>query len=99
VAAKVMAPDESVLRSVAALPGVTQEITLPVPEEGRLSLYALFNRPEDEGWRLLLPAAPPEKVELWLGRGRMCWASEGAPEGAAGVCASKQGRASPPQGP
>ncbi|WP_165373808.1 MULTISPECIES: type VI secretion lipoprotein TssJ [Sorangium] len=86
VAAKAMAPDESVLSSIAVLPGVEQKVTLPVPEKGRIAVYALYRQPADDSWRLLLLATPPEKMELRLMRARMCWASEDRSRGAAGAC-------------
>lgn len=86
VAAKAMSPDASVQRAVVVVPGVSQEINLSVPEKGRIAIYALFKQPEDDGWRVLLPATAPEKAEIRLGRARMCWASQEAPKGATGVC-------------
>ena len=44
VAAKAMSPDASVSRAVVVLPGVKQEITVPVPEKGRIAVYALLRR-------------------------------------------------------
>ena len=86
VARKAMPPDASVQRSVMVLPGVAQEIRVPVPEKGRIALYAFFERPEDGTWRLLLPALTSKGVELRLGRARMCWIGESARTGDAGVC-------------
>jgi predicted component of type VI protein secretion system len=86
VAGKAMAPDDSVLSAVAVLPGVKQELKVPLAEKGRMAIYALFKQPEDEGWRLLLPEEPPPEVEIRLDRGRMCWTSDDAPKEAAGVC-------------
>lgn len=86
VASKAMTPDATVQQSVVVLPGVAQEIKIPVPEKGRIAIYALFKQPEDEAWRVLLPAAAPNGVEIRLGRTRMCWTGKDAPRGAAGVC-------------
>jgi hypothetical protein len=76
VAAKAMAPDDSVQDSVPVLPGRSQELTVLVPEKGRIALYAMLGQPEDDRWRVLLPASPPAKVELRVERGRLCWTSE-----------------------
>ncbi len=84
VAAKVMAPDASVSRSVVVLPGVRQEITLPLPEKGRIAVYALLQKPEDDGWRVVFPAETPKEAEIHLGRGKMCWV--GAAKGGMGAC-------------
>lgn len=86
VAGKAMAPDDSVLSAVAVLPGVGQVITVPLPEKGRVAVYAMFKQPEDEAWRLLLPEEPPAEVEIRLDRSRMCWTSDAAAKGAAGLC-------------
>ena len=86
VASKAMAPDESVQRSVAVLPGVAQELTVSVPEKGRLAVYAMLRQPEDERWRVLLPASPPARVELRVERGRVCWTSAGEAKSAEGRC-------------
>jgi len=76
VAAMVGTPDESVQRTVVLLPGRDQEITLSPPEKGRLAFYALLRQPEDDGWRVLLPSPLPDKLELRLDRGRLCWAGD-----------------------
>jgi predicted component of type VI protein secretion system len=86
VAAKAMAPDPTVESTVVVLPGLAQEVKVPVPEQGRMAVYALFKQPEDSSWRLLLPAAVPSTVEIRLGRARMCWTSGSTPKGAIGVC-------------
>jgi predicted component of type VI protein secretion system len=95
VAAKAMTPDASVQRAVVVLPGVAQEIKVPVPEKGRIAIYALFKQPEDDSWRVLLPATTTDGVEIRLGRGRMCWIGEDAPRGAAGVCGAAQAASAP----
>ncbi|KYF69778.1 hypothetical protein [Sorangium cellulosum] len=86
VASMAMAPDESVLSALAVLPGVRQVLMVPLPEKGRVAIYALFKQPEDEAWRLLLPEELPPEVEIRLGRSRMCWTSGSAPKGATGLC-------------
>lgn len=91
VAARAMAPDDSVQRTLPVLPGRVQEITVPVPEKGRIAVYALLGRPEDERWRVLLPASPPAKVELRVDRGRLCWTSDRDVGGAQGRCATGPG--------
>lgn len=90
VAGKAMAPDDSVLSAVAVLPGVGQVIKVPLPEKGRVAVYAMFKQPEDEAWRVLLPEEPPAEIEIRLDRSRMCWASDHAPKGAAGRCRQRK---------
>lgn len=92
VAGKAMAPDDSVLSAVAVLPGVKQVLTMPVPQKGRVAIYALFKQPEDEAWRLLLPEEVPEEVEIRLDRSQMCWTSDSAPKGAAALCRQRSER-------
>jgi hypothetical protein len=90
VATKAMAPDASVQSTVVVLPGVAQEVKVPLPAEGRMAIYALFKQPEDHSWRFLLPAGLPERVELRLGRSWVCWTSNNVPKGAVGACGPAQ---------
>lgn len=54
-AAKVMAPDDSVLESVVVFPGTRQEIKLSPPAKGQVAVYVFFYRPAGE-WKAILPA-------------------------------------------
>ena len=44
VAGMAMAPDDSVLSALAVLPGVRQVLMVPLPEKGRVAIYALFKQ-------------------------------------------------------
>jgi hypothetical protein len=90
VVGKAMAPDDSVLSAIAVLPGVGQVIKVPLPEKGRVAIYAMFKEPEDEAWRVLLPEEPPAEMEIRLDRSRMCWTSDSARKGAAGLCQQRK---------
>lgn len=83
VAARAMDPDDSVQRKIVLLPGMPQEVTIDAPAKGRLAIYALFRSPEDNGWRVLLPAKLPAKVELRLDRGLLCWVDQKTAKGPA----------------
>lgn len=90
VVGKAMAPDDSVLSAVAVLPGVGQVIKVPLPEKGRVAVYAMFKQPEDEAWRVLLPEEPPAEVEIRLDRSRMCWTGDNARKEASGLCRQRK---------
>ena len=72
VATRVMTPDTSVQTSVVVLPGQTKMVTLQAPEKGALAIYALLERPDRDGWRLLFSTPPPKKIDLRIERSRLC---------------------------
>jgi len=75
VAAKVMAPDDTVLGSEVVFPGVEKEIEIDKPEEGSLGVYVLFTHPSGE-WKKRLETPLPSKVEICLSGSRLCSESE-----------------------
>lgn len=69
-AAKVVAPDESVLRSAVVYPGASLSVSLTPPEKGALAVYFFFLEPGAE-WKLLLSRPFDKTVTIRLGRDRI----------------------------
>jgi hypothetical protein len=55
-AAKVMAPDDSVLKAAVVFPGKPQVIKLSQPAKGQVAVYVFFYRP-DGTYKALLPSS------------------------------------------
>lgn len=54
-AAKVMAPDDSVLKMAVVFPGTPQDIKVSPPAKGQVGVYVFFYRAEGD-WKALLPS-------------------------------------------
>lgn len=65
VAAKVGAPDASVLQTVVIYPGTIQRFQVKPPEDGALAVSFLFTAP-DGNWQLLLSPPAPSAVDIEL---------------------------------
>ena len=69
VAARVGAPDNTVLQTAVIYPGTIQRFSVKAPEEGAVAVSFLFTAP-DGNWQLLLtpPLPPAVDVELTVSR-------------------------------
>jgi hypothetical protein len=69
VAAKVGAPDNTVLQTAVIYPGTIQRFVVKAPNEGAVAVSFLFTAP-DGNWQLLLspPLPPAVDVELTVSR-------------------------------
>jgi len=65
VAAKVGAPDNSVLQTAVIYPGTIQRFQVKAPTEGALAVSFLFTAP-DGNWQLLLSPPAPTAVDVEL---------------------------------
>ncbi len=65
VAAKVGAPDNTVLQTAVIYPGTIQRFNVPAPSEGSLAVSFLFTAP-DGNWQLLLSPPAPSAVDVEL---------------------------------
>jgi hypothetical protein len=65
VAAKVGAPDNTVLQTVVIYPGTIQRFQVKPPAEGALAVSFLFTAP-DGNWQLLLSPPAPSAVDIEL---------------------------------
>jgi hypothetical protein len=65
VAAKVGAPDNTVLQTAVIYPGTIQRFQVKAPEEGALAVSFLFTAP-DGNWQLLLSPPMPSAVDVEL---------------------------------
>ncbi|HYH95307.1 hypothetical protein [Hyalangium sp.] len=65
VAAKVGAPDQTVLQTAVIYPGTIQRFQVKVPQEGAVAVSFLFTAP-DGNWQLLLSPPVPGAVDVEL---------------------------------
>lgn len=65
VAAKVGAPDHTVLQTAVIYPGTIQRFQVKAPEEGAMAVSFLFTAP-DGNWQLLLSPPMPSAVDVEL---------------------------------
>lgn len=63
-ATKVMAPDDSVLKSAVVFPGTAQDIEVSPPSKGQVAVYVFFYRPKGD-WKAILPSSA-KRYELKL---------------------------------
>ncbi|HZI16421.1 MAG TPA: hypothetical protein VE153_39010 [Myxococcus sp.] len=65
VAAKIGAPDKSVLQTAVIYPGTIQRFQVQAPKDGSVAVSFLFTAP-DGNWQLLLSPPPPSAVDVEL---------------------------------
>jgi hypothetical protein len=65
VAAKVGAPDDTVLQTSVIYPGTIQRFQVKAPKDGALAVSFLFTAP-DGNWQLLLSPPAPSSVDVEL---------------------------------
>jgi len=70
VAAKIGAPDPSVLQTAVIYPGSIQRFQIKAPKEGTVAISFLFTAPDGD-WQLLLGAAAPNPVPIELAASRI----------------------------
>ncbi|WP_437509721.1 hypothetical protein [Sorangium sp. So ce1099] len=70
VAAKVVAPDATVLEQIIVYPGFEANLKVDKPEKGSVGIYFFFTRPA-AAWRMLVPQPLDGCVELRLGKDRI----------------------------
>lgn len=77
VAAKVGAPDNTVLQTAVIYPGTIQRFKVNAPKDGALAVSFLFTAP-DGNWQLLLAPPSPSAVDVELTVSRIL--SDSVPE-------------------
>ncbi len=65
VAAKVVAPDDSVIETAVVYPGGEKSLRVKIPEETSVAVSFLFTAP-DGAWQALLDAPVPRSVDFDL---------------------------------
>jgi hypothetical protein len=65
VAAKVVAPDDSVIETAVVYPGGEKSLRVKIPEESSVAVSFLFTAP-DGAWQALLDAPVPRSVDFDL---------------------------------
>lgn len=65
VAAKVVAPDDSVIETAVVYPGGEKSLRMKIPEETSVAVSFLFTAP-DGAWQALLDAPVPRSVDFDL---------------------------------
>lgn len=67
VAARVAAPDDSVVLTEVIYPGTLSSFPLNVPAKGQIAVYFLFRSPTGD-WKVLLDKTLPEAPSIKLGK-------------------------------